>query len=64
VKLKVTQLYTNRALAHHQLLDHLSALRDADHVLSSLDSGNVKALMRRGYAAKMLGRYEESVRDF
>ena len=62
--MKITQLYTNRALAHHQLSDHQAAHRDADHVLTSLDAGNVKALMRRGYAAKMLGRYEDSVRDF
>jgi cytochrome c-type biogenesis protein CcmH/NrfG len=44
--------------------DHQSAHRDADHVLTNLDAGNVKALMRRGYAAKMLGRFDESVRDF
>jgi tetratricopeptide (TPR) repeat protein len=64
VKLKVTQLYTNRSLAHHQLGDHNAAHRDADHVLNSLDQTNVKALMRRGFAAKMLGKYDESVRDF
>ena len=34
VKLKVTQLYTNRSLAHHQLSDHAAAHRDADHVLT------------------------------
>ena len=44
--------------------DHAAAHRDADHVLTSLDQTNVKALMRRGFAAKMLGKYDESVRDF
>jgi cytochrome c-type biogenesis protein CcmH/NrfG len=57
-------LYTNRSLAHHQLADHASAHADGHHVLVNLDSSNVKALMRRGFAAKMLGNYEESVRDF
>ena len=37
VKLKVTQLYTNRSLAHHQLADHAAVHRDADYVLNSLD---------------------------
>lgn len=64
VKLKVTQLYTNRSLAHHQLGDHAGAYNDSSHVLSALDATNVKALMRRGSAAKLLGKYDESVRDF
>lgn len=32
--------------------------------MNSLDSTNVKAIMRRGYAAKMLGKFEDSIRDF
>ena len=64
VKLKVTQLYTNRSLAHHQLGDHTGAYNDSNHVLTALDPANVKALMRRGSAAKMLSKYDESVRDF
>lgn len=63
VKLKVTQLYTNRSLSYHQLNDHLNAHRDADHVLAQLDAGNAKALFRRGYAARQLGKYDECIRD-
>lgn len=64
VKLKVTQLYTNRSLAHHQLADEASARADADHVLTNLDPANVKALNRRAVANKSLGNVEEAIRDF
>jgi hypothetical protein len=37
---------------------------DADHVINNLEAGNVKALMRRGIAAKHLGRVEDAIRDF
>lgn len=64
VKLKVTHLYTNRSLSHHQLGDHQKAFDDADHVLRFLDDKNVKALNRRATANKALGRIEESIRDY
>ena len=64
VKLKVTQLYTNRSLAHHQLSDQASARADADYVLNNLDPANVKALNRRAIANKALGNVEEAIRDF
>ncbi len=37
---------------------------DSNNVLTALDPTNFKALMRRGFAAKMLSKYDESVRDF
>lgn len=64
VKLKVTQLYTNRSLAHHQLSNQKLALEDADHVIKNLDSLNVKALNRRAFALKSLNRVEDSIRDY
>jgi tetratricopeptide (TPR) repeat protein len=47
VKLKVTHLYTNRALSYHYLNEHHKVIQDADHVLSYLDNQNMKALNRR-----------------
>ncbi len=64
VKLKVTQLYTNRSLAYHQLQNQANALADADHVLNNLDAANVKALNRRAVAHKAIGNVEEAIRDF
>jgi tetratricopeptide (TPR) repeat protein len=64
VKLKVTHLYTNRSLSHHQLSDNQKAFEDADHVLRYLDDKNVKALNRRATANKALGRVEDSIRDY
>ncbi len=64
VKLKVTQLYTNRSLSYHQLNNQLKAFEDADFVLKNLDDKNVKALNRRAVASKALNRVEEAIRDF
>ena len=64
VKLKTTQLYTNRSLSYHQLDNQQNAFDDADHVLRHLEPGNVKALNRRAVALKSLGKMEDSIRDF
>jgi hypothetical protein len=50
LKLKVTQLYTNRCLCFHHLNQQASALSDANYVLKNLDSNNAKALFRRAHA--------------
>jgi tetratricopeptide (TPR) repeat protein len=63
VKTKITQLYTNRSLSYHQLGNQAKALEDAEHVLGHLDKDNGKALFRRGYANKTIGKYEEAVKD-
>jgi len=49
VLLKVTQLYTNRALAWHNNGNQDDAIKDADYVLENIDENNVKALYRRAY---------------
>ena len=63
MKLKVTQIYTNRSLSYHQLKDQGKAFEDSDFVLKNLDPSNAKALFRRAIANKSFGKYEESVRD-
>lgn len=63
MKLKVTQIYTNRSLSYHQLKDQAKAFEDSDFVLKNLDPSNAKALFRRAIANKSFGKYEESVRD-
>lgn len=63
LRLKITQIYTNKALSYHQLGDQLRALEDADHVLKVLDQGNGKALFRRAIANKSFKKYEEAVKD-
>lgn len=52
IKIKVTQLYTNRSLAFHNLDQQASALSDASFVINKLDPKNQKALFRRAYALK------------
>ncbi|CDW85227.1 rna polymerase ii-associated protein 3 isoform 2 [Stylonychia lemnae] len=63
IKLKVTQIYTNRSLSHHQLGNHQKAFEDADYVLKNLDQVNPKALFRRAIANKSFEKYEDSVKD-
>ena len=40
IKTKITQLYTNRSLAFHNLDQQASALSDASFVLNKLDPKN------------------------
>lgn len=40
IKKKITQLYTNRSLAFHNLDQQASALSDASYVLKNLDANN------------------------
>ena len=63
IKTKVTQLYTNRSLAFHNLDQQASALSDSSFVLTKLDPKNQKALFRRAHALKTQGKFEDAVRD-
>ena len=63
IKTKITQLYTNRSLAFHNLGQQASALSDASYVLNKLDPKNQKALFRRAHALKLQGKFEDAVRD-
>jgi len=60
---KVTQLYTNRALAWHNLDNQTDAFADADYVLKNIDGKNTKALFRRAHAYKMKSQYSLAVQD-
>ena len=50
--LKVSQLYTNRALAFHNLDQQEDAFNDANYVIENIDSCNTKALNRRAHYYK------------
>lgn len=50
--LKVSQLYTNRALAFHNLDQQEDAFTDANYVVENIDSCNTKALNRRAHYYK------------
>ena len=63
MKLKVTQLYTNRSLSYSIVGDHQRALEDAEHVLKELDHSNAKALFRRAMANKNFKKIEEALKD-
>ena len=63
LKLKVTQLYTNRCLCFHALNQQSSVLADANYVINKLDSQNAKALFRRAHCYKLLGKWEEAMKD-
>lgn len=63
IKTKITQLYTNRSLAFHNLDQQASALSDASFVINKLDPKNQKALFRRAHALKSQGKFEDAVRD-
>ena len=56
-------MYTNRALAHHQLDDYVKAAEDASYVLEHFDGKNLKALMRRASANRNLFNFREAVVD-
>lgn len=60
---KVTQLYTNRALAWHSLGNHDDAMQDATYVLENIDSENPKALFRRAIAYKTKGQLNNAAKD-
>ena len=49
---KVAQLYTNRALAFHNLDQQEEAFHDAHYVIENIDSCNTKALNRRAHYYK------------
>lgn len=60
---KVTQLYTNRALAWHSLGNQDDALKDATYVIENIDSENPKALFRRAIAYKTKGQTTKAAKD-
>lgn len=59
----VTQLYTNRALAWHQIGNQADAMKDACYVLDNLDYKNTKALFRRSHGYKLNGEIAKAVQD-
>ncbi|TNV82784.1 hypothetical protein FGO68_gene4649 [Halteria grandinella] len=58
------QLYTNRALCFHFDEKHQKALEDAQYVLTRLQSDNEKANLRKAFALKGLGRFNEALDAF
>ena len=50
---KITQIYTNRALAYHNIGSQEDAFEDSNYVLESLDPKNTKALFRRSHCYKL-----------
>jgi len=63
VKLKITQIYTNRCLSFHHLNQQSSVISDATFVIENLDSFNAKALFRRSNAYKQQERFADAVAD-
>ena len=63
MKLKITQLYTNRSLSYSIVGDQQRALEDAEHVLKELDPSNAKALFRRAMANKSFKKIEDALKD-
>ena len=63
LKLKVTQVYTNRCLCFHHLNQQNSVLNDANYVLQKLDPQNAKALFRRAHSYKTMNRWEDAMKD-
>lgn len=61
IKTLVTQLFTNRALARHNLGDQENALKDADYVLEFLDKDNCKALFRRAHSYRSKGQLHKAL---
>jgi tetratricopeptide (TPR) repeat protein len=61
--LKITQLYTNRALAWHNIDNQEDAFKDADFVLTHLDPNNTKALFRRAHCYKLKSQFSLAVQD-
>jgi hypothetical protein len=60
---KVTQLYTNRALAWHSINNQTDAFDDSEYVLNNIDQNNTKALYRRSYFYKLKHQYGLAVQD-
>lgn len=63
LRLKVCQLYTNRALAWSQMGNIDEATEDANYVLENLDAKNAKALYRRAQGYKHVGNLEKAIED-
>ena len=59
----VTQLYTNRSLAWHQIGNQADAMKDACYVLDNLDGKNTKALFRRAAGLKLKGDFAGAIQD-
>ena len=63
ILVKVTQLYTNRALAWHMLNNQDSVFADVQYVILNLDKANAKALYRRSHCYKLKGEIAKAVAD-
>lgn len=61
---KVSQLYTNRALAFHNLDQQEDAFADANYVIENIDSCNTKALNRRAHYFKSKNQLVKAERDY
>ena len=60
---QVTNLYTNRALAYHQLDRQNWVLNDTNYVLNNIDPNNAKALYRRAHSYEKKGEIDLAVKD-
>ena len=63
VDLVIGQIYTNRALMHHNIGDQKAVIADATYVIDNLDAKNPKALLRRCAAFKIGLDWEHAVKD-
>ena len=59
----VTNLYTNRALAWHNIDNQEDSFSDANFVLTNLDPKNTKALFRRAHCYKLKSQFALAVQD-
>lgn len=63
VRTIITNLYTNRGLAWHQIGNNDSVFSDVDFVLNNIDPKNTKALFRRAHCYKLKCQYQLAVND-
>ena len=63
IKTKITQIYTNRALAFHMLNQQENVLECANYVLENLDPCNFKALMRRAISNRSFLKFDLAKKD-
>eukprot|EP00794_Sanderia_malayensis_P011962 gene11962-13199_t len=59
----VITVYNNRAIAYIKLNKYEDAIKDCNKVLAN-ESDNIKALLRRGIAMKVMKRYSQAKEDF
>ena len=59
----MTNLYTNRALANHQIDNQTDCFNDVNYVLTNIDPKNGKALFRRANCYKQKSQFALAVAD-